>query len=286
MAIGTLAAVGIGLAGAGAIASSSSANSASKRAAETSSQNNAENTALARDIYGQNKATLDPFVQRGNQAGDQINAMLGLGGGQQTQQARPNALAQFQPYQSAANQWGIGDGAYQPYGSQTQPDLWNRAGSSAYPQLNALSFQQQPAAQPNGQQTAQGAADDAFDIFRNSTNYQFRLNEGMDAVNSGYAGAGVLQSGAAMRAINDYGQNMASNELANYMNALGGQQATGAGAASSLAGVGQNFAGTVINSNNQNAANQMNAQLATGGNNALGNAAGILGGSLFQYGMG
>jgi len=63
---------------------------------------------------------------------------------------------------------------------------------------------------------------------------------------------------------------------------LGGQQAVGAGAASSLAGVGQNFAGTVIGANNFNAQNQMNAQL--GQQNVFGNALGTIGGGFLGYG--
>lgn len=294
MAIGTAAAIGLGLAGVGAGASALSSNSASRRAAETSQQNNAANTALAREIYGSNQQALSPFMTRGNAAGNQINALLGLGGSQQAAQpaaVQPNALSQFYGSTGTAGlPYGLGDGYY-------APGDFNPSDVGAYPGYNpnALSAYGTPQGYVGGQpvanttaggatgQTAQEAANDAFDIFRNSTGYQFRLGEGLDAVNSGYAGAGTLQSGAAMRGITEYGQNFASNEFANYLNALGAQQSVGAGAASSLAGVGQNFASQVINSNNQNAANQMNAQLAR--QSGFGNLAGIIGGGLFQYGL-
>jgi hypothetical protein len=116
----------------------------------------------------------------------------------------------------------------------------------------------------------------AFDRFRNSTGYQFRLNEGLDATRSAYAGIGGLQSGAALRGINEYGQNFASNEFGNYLNALSNQQAVGAGAASSAAGVSQNFASQAINSNAFNTQNQINAQL--GRQNPLANFLGAAGG--------
>lgn len=294
MAIGTAAAIGLGIAGIGAGASAISSNSASKRAAQTSQTNTDANVALARDIYGQNRDLLNPFVQRGNQAGDAMNALLGLGGSQQMggpqavtiPGAPANALSQFRGTNTAAGFYGLGDAAgfsptafsdwignsrgASPFGVPSQPLATN----ATVAPTNVV-----PTA-PQGQ-TPQQAAEGAFDTFRNSTGYQFRLGEGLDAVGSAYAGIGGLQSGAAMRGINEYGQNFASNEFGNYVNALSGQQAVGAGAASSAAGVGQNFAGTVIGQNNFNATNQMNAQL--GQQNPLANVFGTVGGAALGF---
>ena len=296
--MGLATAIGLGIAGVGAFASAKSANKASKRAAETSQANTDANVALARDIYGQNKQVLSPFVDRGNAAGNQINALLGLGGSApapQTQQVQPNALAQFQGGRPAGFGYGLGDGFVGPgsfiggfnpaaYGDA----MGDMAGNGPYSTPGY--GDPLPGNTPAGNigygsagQSPQEAANAAFDTFRNSTGYQFRLGEGLDAVNSAYAGIGGLQSGAAMRGITEYGQNFASNEFGNYMNALGAQQAVGAGSASGLAGVGQNFAGTVIGQNNLNAMNIGNAQLSRV--SPLGNAAGILGGGLFQYGI-
>ena len=265
--MGLASAIGLGLAGAGAIVGSSSNRKAANKAANVSADNNAANVALARDIYGQNKQIISPFVQRGNAAGDQINALLGLAPEQSYQQpqVQPNALSQFGGYAG-------GSGPNQTISRYGNAGLPYGLGDGFIPPTAANSYAQTP--------TTQQSAANGFDTFRNSTGYQFRLNEGLDAVNSGYAGAGTLQSGAAMRAINDYAQNVASGEFGNYLNALGSQQAVGAGSASALAGVGQNFAGTVINSNNQNAANQANALIAKSQNNPLANFAGIVGGGL------
>lgn len=298
--MGLATAIGLGIAGVGAFASAKSANKASKRAAETSQANTDANVALARDIYGQNKQVLSPFVDRGNAAGNQINALLGLGGSApapQTQQVQPNALAQFQGGRPAGFGYGLGDGFVGPgsfvggggFNPAAYGDMAGAAGGIMPSETYGATLPSAGGAVSSAAQTGQSpqeAANAAFDTFRNSTGYQFRLGEGLDAVNSAYAGIGGLQSGAAMRGITEYGQNFASNEFGNYMNALGAQQAVGAGSASSLAGVGQNFAGTVIGQNNFNAANQMNAQLSRGGNNALGNLAGVIGGGLFQYGIG
>ncbi len=289
MAIGTMAAIGLGVGALGAGASAISSNKASKRAAQTSQANTDANVALARDIYGQNQQALNPFMQRGNVAGNQINALLGLGGSQNmggpafvgalpTAGAQPNALSQFQGQYAgnAGMPYGLGDNAGFP-GVRPQNALAGMNTPGAMVPTSGV-----PAGTVNTTVTPQQAAQSAFDLFKGSTNYQNRLNSAMDAVSSLYSGIGGLQSGAAIRGAQRNASNLASEELMNYFALLGGQQATGAGAASSLAGVGQNFAGTVIGANNFNAANQMNAQL--GQQNALANFAGILGGGLFGMG--
>lgn len=302
MAIGTAAAIGLGVAGVGSFLSSKSQSKAAGKAADASVQASRENAALMRDIYGQNQQTLNPYIQRGNAAGNAINALLGLGGTAPTAQpaqAQPNALTQFQGGRvNAAAMYGLGDtmSGYNPAAARDiSPVASTNWGGGQAP--NAYWQQQlsrpnlQPGATPTGQptaatgQTAQQAAENAFDIFRNSTGYQFRLNEGYDALNSGYAGAGVLQSGAAMNAAQEYGQNFASNEFGNYMNYLGNQQGVGMQGAGALAGVGMQHANSMAQNNNNAASAIGNAALVKGQNNPFANALGMVGGAAFQYGM-
>jgi hypothetical protein len=322
MAIGTAAAIGIGLAGAGSAASAISGNSASRRAARTSQANTDANVALARDIYGQNRQIMSPFVNRGNAAGNQINALLGLGGSQEmggpATMAMPNALAQFGGYNPTGSaggspvnlvgvNWGPSDGRYtMGYGDWVNQNMgYTDAGmpygigdtiGNAYGSIQAGMGDMTGTSVGGFQvgtpgygdslpgQTARQAAESAFDLFRNSTGYQNRFNSAMEGVTGAYSGIGAFQSGAAARALQDRAGQVAGEEFANYANMLGGQQAVGAGSASALAGVGQNFAGTVIGANNFNAQNQMSAQL--GRQNPLANFAGVLGGGLFSYGAG
>jgi hypothetical protein len=66
MAIGTMAALGIGgllLGGAGSFLGSKSANKAAKSAAATQQNVATQNNALARDIYGKNESYLAPFLR-------------------------------------------------------------------------------------------------------------------------------------------------------------------------------------------------------------------------------
>ncbi len=135
----------------------------------------------------------------------------------------------------------------------------------------------------------------AFKQFTEGTNYKWRLNQGMDALNQGYAARGMLQSGAALQGINDYGQNMAANELAVYQDRLANQQGVGMGAASALAGVGQNMVGQVTANNNDATSVAINAAAARGQANSnmwggiagsIGNVLGGFGGSSYGGGFG
>jgi hypothetical protein len=207
MAIGTAAAIGIGLAGAGSILGSKSQSKAAKTAANTELQVAQQNNALAANIYGQNKDTLNPYVQRGNAAGNALNSMLGIG----------------------------------------DPNIGRNA----------------------------------FKGFIENSDYGFQFGEGANKVNSGYAGAGTLQSGAAMKGLEDYRQNLQAGYRGEFNQLLGNQQGVGLAGGSALAGVGQNYVNTV-SANNQNAGDAAaNAALIKGANNPWANSLSLLGGGLF-----
>lgn len=278
MAIGTLAAIGIGLAGVGSALGASSQKKAAKTAANAQTYAADQSAAVQREQLGIAQDALNPFVQRGNAAGNQINALLGLGGPatvsaatlptpQPMQAVNYNALAEAKPWLFENN----------PNGGPAYLQFQDAART-----INGQPMQPQMTAQ--GGQSPQQAAQNAFDIFRNSTGYQFRLGQGMDAINGGYAGAGTLQSGAALKAINDYGQNMASQEFGNYLGYLGNQQGVGLSGGSALAGVGQNFANSLTAINDNRASAIGNAALVRGNNNPFANALGMVGGGLLGYG--
>lgn len=299
------AVVGGALSIGGAIIGGNAQKKAAQTASDTSLAVAQQNNALAKDIYGQNQQALSPFMQRGNAAGNQINALLGIGGQQQPQQQPVSQYGGANGFAPGDQHMGF-DGAN--YGGM------NRAGMrDMNPQIGQFanfnprgtqdgipmagvptqfwSGQQPPQGGISGNQgvvqgqSAQDAANNAFDVFRNSTGYGFRLGEGMNALNSGYAGSGVIQSGAAMRGAQEYGQNFASNEFGNYMNALQNQQGVGLGGASALAGVGQNYAGMVSQNNNAAGTNVANAALVQGANNPWANALGTLGGTILSGGI-
>jgi hypothetical protein len=282
--MGLVTGLALGASALGGALSASSANKNAKRAAQTSANANTQNIAFATQGRDMAYQRLDPYNNRGNTAGIAINDLLGIGGGSQVQggpqSVGTNALMQYGG--NAGAPYGLGDTPGYSYGGFGGGVLNSALATYQGQQgLPAGTGGTTPQAAP---QSAAAAQTGAFDRFRDSTGYQFRLGEGLDAVNSAYAGIGGFQSGAALRGINEYGQNFASNEFGNYLNALSNQQAVGASAASSAAGVSQNFASQAINSNSNNAQNQMYAQLSR--QNPFANVLGTLGGFGVSGGFG
>lgn len=264
-AIAAAAAIG------GAVLSSKAQKKAANKAAAAATDNTAANNALAKDIYGQNKQTLAPFVNTGTNASSAINALLGLGGpapqvGTQQQQALPQ-----QPnYMSGAIG---GTGGYYNNGYENMAGDMQYGGSMGYNPNDVMTTVNTAAPQVNQQQQYQNA----FDNYKNSTGYQFRVGEGARALDNSYASRGVGQSGAAAKAALQYGQNIASGEFGNYLNALQGQQGVGLNAAAAQAGVSTNFVNQTTANNNSGASALANAAIAKG--NATGQMwSGIAGG--------
>lgn len=173
-------------------------------------------------------------------------------------------------------------GILQPYSDR---------GNAAGDRYNALLGINSPANDRGQAPAGSLSTDQAYNDFLNSDGYQFRVNEGEKALNTGYAAKGLLQSGAALKGINSFAQGTASDEFGKYMGYLGNQQATGLAAGSSLAGTGQNYANAVSANNNSAASAVGNAALAGANstNNAISNAVnafGIYQGMASSYGDG
>lgn len=98
----------------------------------------------------------------------------------------------------------------------------------------------QPAQQPAPGQGQPGAADaqDAFQRYMDSTGYQFRFDEGMDAITGSAAARGLLDSGATARGLQSFGQNIGSQEFQNYLAQLGGLAGTGIETSMNIGGLG------------------------------------------------
>ena len=111
--------------------------------------------------------------------------------------------------------------------------------------------------------------------FKQDPGYAFRMSEGMKALENSAAARGGLLSGATMKGIQRYGQDMASQE---YMNAFNRYQVerearlnplqslagVGQTTANALAAGGQGFANTVNQLTLANAADRANLGLAAG----------------------
>lgn len=114
--------------------------------------------------------------------------------------------------------------------------------------------------------------------FNASPGYQFRLGEGQRALESSAAARGGLFSGAAGKAMQNYGQNAASQEFDNYVSRLFGMSQMGQNAAAGISNAGQNFANSSSNILGTMGQNQANAKISQW------NAIGSLGESAFGAG--
>lgn len=102
-------------------------------------------------------------------------------------------------------------------------------------------------------QTPQQLQQAAFAQFRATPGYQFGLTEGMNAIQSGAAARGSLNSGKTLKALQRYGNDYADQQgFTPYMNRLASLSGLGQTAASGIGNAGQNYA-SQVGQNNANA---------------------------------
>lgn len=108
--------------------------------------------------------------------------------------------------------------------------------------------------------------------FQADPGYGFRMSEGMKALERGAAARGGLLSGATLKGIQRYGQDLASQEYENAFNRYQTERAARLKPLQSLAGVGQTTADTLGSagaSYGQNVGNALLNQAYTAGNAGL-----------------
>lgn len=144
---------------------------------------------------------------------------------------------------------------------------YGEVGTQATGALNSLLYGNDGGASLAALQTAPG--------------YQFRQQQGNNALNTQWAARGMLQSGAARKASARFNQDYASGEYGNRVNQLMQQQGVGLSAGNALAGVNTNFTNNVTGQNNALAGVLANGALANG--QATGQMWGSIGGALGQF---
>lgn len=113
---------------------------------------------------------------------------------------------------------------------------------------------------------AQAKQKAAFEQFRSNTGYQDQFNEGQRAVTGALGNKGLLDSGAAQKALLKYGTAQADRSFNDYYSKLVGQQQLGAGSAGALTGVNQAFVNGVTGNNNSAGQASANAALSNASN--------------------
>lgn len=149
--------------------------------------------------------------------------------------------------------------------TQEQQEPWRQAGVTALNQLTAGTAGPEAA-----YMKPFGMAD-----YQQDPGYQFRLQQGLQALDRSASARGGLLSGSALKGIQRYGQGVASEEYGNAYNRYQQQQANQFNRLAALSGVGQTatgqlqqagqqYASNVGNIGMTNAQNIANAQLAAG----------------------
>lgn len=104
----------------------------------------------------------------------------------------------------------------------------------------------------------EAARQKAFETFKEAPGYQYKLDQGLSAVQKGMGASGLAGSGAEEKALQQTGQGLANQEFSNFQNRLaalasGGQQVaeTGAGqtlgAGEALGNLGLGYGRTMAN---------------------------------------
>lgn len=120
---------------------------------------------------------------------------------------------------------------------QTRADLapWRQAGAQALSQMQDPNFQK----------------NFSMSDFQQDPGYQFQLSEGNKAINAAAAARGMGNSGATMKALTAYGQNMANQSYNDAYNRYNNNQTNNFNRLSTLAGLGSG-------ANNQQVASSAN----------------------------
>lgn len=118
----------------------------------------------------------------------------------------------------------------------------------------------------SGMEDADFQRDFSMSDFQKDPGYDFRMKEGMKALQNSASARGSLNSGATMKALTRYGQDFATNEYTNAYNRFNGDRDRRFNRLSNLAGLGQTATNQMQNANT-NYGNQM-SDLLTGVGNA------------------
>lgn len=153
---------------------------------------------------------------------------------------------------------------YQQTRQDQQP--WRDAGNTALSQMGNPDFQKTFSMQD----------------FQQDPGYQFRMDQGMQALQRSAAARGGLMNGGTLKGLTDYSQNAASNEYQNAYNRFNTDNSTRFNRLASIAGLGQTANGQTAAAG-MNYANQA-GEAAMGGANAQG-AAGIAGANAISGGL-
>lgn len=108
------------------------------------------------------------------------------------------------------------------------------------------------------------AQEAAFARFRDSSGYRFQLDQGMKSITSNNASKGLLNSGAALKALTGFGQGLANTSMSNYLQQLLGLSQGGLQAGNIITGAGTAAGNQASNAISSARASDLSAQSSVG----------------------
>lgn len=106
----------------------------------------------------------------------------------------------------------------------------------------------------------------ALDTYLNGTGYQFRVNEGVRAITGNRAASGLLESGATLKALDEFGQNSAKAGANDWLSSLFAVSNQGVNAIGAATGAGTHYADATSTNNTTAADATGNAALVGAAN--------------------
>lgn len=237
--------------------------SATESAADTAAQSATDASALQYKMFQEQQTAMEPWRASGANALDRLNALMGL-----PQYQDPNTL-KSQPKMS-------------DYGAPGTAGFWEEKpvpggqnDESGNPQMERAWNPGTPGV------TDQAAYDAAMEKWKTESapappqdwrslmdpGYEFRKQEGVNALAAAGAASGNYGSGNMGVALQDFGQNLASQEFQNVYNRLAGMSGTGQVQSQAIGNMGVNTGNVMANYLNQAGQNIAQGQIA--GANAM-----------------
>lgn len=254
--------------------------------AEGQAQQNAAQQANQGFTYLSNSPLGTSYLPNGGAANSQVAALLGIGGGSggaATGGQAPGVAAamgtQLQNRGGASPGALLGGLALGGLGKTNNSPLQDiRQALQLGRPVSDASWAQAgfgpSGAAPGGTPAAGGGgavggdAQNAFGKYLDSTGYQFQLGQGQKAITTSNAAKGLLNSGATLKALNNYGQGMAGNYFNNYLGQVNNVAQQGLTAGAAIGGAasqgGANAAQYTANAGNAAASNTAGGLQAVG----------------------
>lgn len=190
---------------------------------------------LSREVYNDQKTLFAPFLGAGTNALNAYLYEMGLGEAPTVGGAIPTITSFTETTPGTTSSW---TGAYDDNNPTTKTDpvtttKWRVGDNEFATEAEAQSYAQ---ANPTGGTTYGG--------YTKTPGYDFRLNEGLGALERGAAAQGGLFSGNAMKSALQYGQDYATNEYGNYLSRLSAMASSGQNAAGMQGAAAQNYGAT------------------------------------------